>query len=292
MSIVKHRNILFVLLCLLYLTSTSFAAQESNYHKIANSNFALILQDFDAIAPQPGSSEFVKVSSSGGIAPKFLLKPALQNGWNVSFTDQDIKTGALLVFSNNEKQKSLLALATKDTTGLTLKYYQNSTAATASFTNIADVEEKLGYSFIGAINPAKHIVNWGSTTAYSAYYSPPHFSYAANLYGKYSGKIKLSDGLYGFTEIFGNMADNGMPATDKVQELKIGAIVNLVGDGAPKTDNGGIAFVTFVDLKNELVYYTYWSDKPFMHMLTFREMKQRMKMAILPQKELSSPLIF
>ena len=82
---------LILAICLILLcTSTVFAASTENYLGLRVNDFALALKDFDATAPAPGSSEFVKPNSNGDISPRFLLAVAMQNGWNITFDEAGI----------------------------------------------------------------------------------------------------------------------------------------------------------------------------------------------------------
>lgn len=281
-----------ILFIFLLLASVGLAASNENYLGLKVSDFALALKDFDSFAPTSGSIEFTKISGTGDIAPLYLLAPAMQAGWDVSLDEVGIKNSALLIFCNTEKGTSVLALAEKVKDHLELTWYYKEKSIKRLFENIEAAEKQFGHQFIGAINPAKHPVQWGSSSPYSSYFSPPNVSYAFRLYEKHSSHLRLQGTEYGWNAMMSSMVGNGMPSTLMANTLKAGSLVNVVAYGAPKTENGNIIFVIHVDEKNELIYYTYYAQTPHIDVLSFSALQSRMKIAILPEKAVNSPIIF
>ena len=284
---------IILVICLVLLCSASvFAAASDNYLGLRVNDFALALKDFDAIAPAPGSSEFSKPNSSGDISPRFLLAVAMQNGWDITFDEAGISNNALLIFCNAEKNTTVLALAQKADAQLQLSWYYNGNKRSNSFQSVESAESRFNHKFIGAINPSKHTMKWGSQAAYSDYFSPPNVSYAFRLYEKYSSPLRLSGHEYGWTEIMSSMATRGMPSTTRASSVKAGALVNIVGRNQSVSENGNILFIIHVDTKSDLIYYTYYGDKPYIDVMPFSEFQSRMKMGILPEKEVADPILF
>ena len=288
------KRVVWVALLMLFWTTTGLAAPSENYLGIRIAKFALTIKEFDAAAPAPGALEFAKVSTVGGIRPQFFLAPAMQSGWDVSFDEAGIKSNALLVFHNPEKNSSILTLAQRDSERLNLRWYHNGAANNQTFTNIEEVEKLFDHQFIGAVNSSKHKVRWGSSALYSNYYDGAALAYTFRLYGKYSGRLRLQDNERGLDGILYALIERGMPSTTKVRDLKAGSIVNMVGRGKAITEIGGLMFVTHVDAKNELIYYTYLGsgNSPAIAVTSFADLQQRMKTAILPEKMVATPIIF
>ena len=283
-----------LIVVMMFFTTTGLSAPLGNYLGIMDTNASLTIKEFDAAVPTSSAGEFVKVSADGGIRPRNFLALAMQSGWEVAFDETGIKSNALLVFHNPEKNSSVLAIVQRDGGQLKVRWHTDDTAHNQTFTSIEKIEKQFDHPFIGAVNPSKHKLRWGSTALYSSYYETSHLSYAFRLYDKYSGRLRLQQDERGHNGIMYALVERGMPYTKRANQIKTGSMVFMTTRGRPASENGWIMFVTHVDSKNELVYYTYLGPKnsPIIKVETFDELQSRMKTAILPERIVASPILF